>query len=209
MSYGAPLSGTRPQPQVPQPPSVFFDGTRLGLEGTMLSTLATAIPACLHIALAVKLGYAVRLDEFARVEPKSFALMAFLFVAILAIVSLSMILFFMLSIPTMAYSMGLVAFMLRWAGKRRRRERLVSTIIGGVMGLILGVASSALVFLLMNIRPEGVLYAAVLRWPEILSVEGIALIWLSLNPLFNALAGAQIGWRLGKMIQDMTMYWFW
>ena len=27
--------------------------------------------------------------------------------------------------------------------------------------------------------------------------------------LFNAIAGAQIGWRLGKLIEDMTLYWFW
>ena len=201
--------GARPQPQVPQPPNVFFDGTRLGLEGTMLATLATAIPGSLHIALAVRLGYALRLEDFARVEPKSFSLVAFFFIAIVAVIALSMLFFFMLAIPTMGYSMGLVALMLRWAGKRRRRERLVSTISGSVMGLILGVASSALVSLLMNLQPTWALYAVVLHWPEILSVDGIALIWLTLNPLFCAIAGAQIGWRLGKMIEAITMYWFW
>jgi len=204
MTYGA-----RPQTQVPQPPNVFFDGTRLGLEGTMLTTLATAIPGGLHIALAVKLGYALRLEDFARVEPKSFSLFAFLFIFVLALISLSMIMFFMLAIPTMGYSMGLVAFMLRWAGKRRRREKLVSTIGGSVLGLLVGLLSSALVFLLMDLQPAWTLYAAVFRWPEILSIDGIALIWLTLNPLFCAIAGAQIGWRLGKMILDMTMYWFW
>lgn len=201
--------GARPQPKVPQPPNVFFDGTRLGLEGTMLATLATAIPGGLHIALAVKLGYALRLADFARVEPKSFSLFAFFFIATLAVISLSMIFFFMLAIPTMGYSMGLVAFMLRWAGKRRRRERLTSTIGGSVLGLILGIVSSTLVCLLMNLQPTWDLYAVVMHWPEILSVDGIALIWLTLNPLFCAIAGAQIGWRLGKMIEDMTMYWFW
>jgi len=131
------------------------------------------------------------------------------FVAILAVVALSMIMFFMLAIPTMAYSMGLVSFMLRWAGKRSRRERLVSTVVGSAMGLLVGVASSALVFVLMDLRPTWALYATVLHWPEVLSVDGIALVWLTLNPLLNASAGAQIGWRLGKLIQNMTMYWFW
>ncbi len=204
MTYGA-----RPQPQVPQPPNVFFDGTRLGLEGTMLSTLATAIPGGLHIALAVKLGYALRLEDFARVEPKSFSLISFLFIAVIAVISLSMVFFFMLAIPTMGYSMGLVSFMLRWAGKRRRKERLASTIGGSVLGLIVGLVSSSLVFLMLDLQPTWDLYATVLRWPEILSVDGIALVWLTLNPLFGAIAGAQIGWRLGKMILDMTMYWFW
>jgi hypothetical protein len=201
--------GARPQPQVPQTPNVFFDGTRLGLEGTMLATLATAIPGGLHIALAVKLGYALRLDDFARVEPKSFSLVSFLFIAVVAVIALSMTMFFLLVIPTMVYSMGLVAFMLRWAGKRRRRERLASTIVGSVLGLAVGLLSSSLVFLLMDLQPTWDLYGTVLHWPEILSVDGITLIWLTLNPLFSAIAGAQIGWRLGKMILDMTMYWFW
>lgn len=204
MTYGA-----RPKPQPPQPPNVFYDGTRLGLEGTMLATLATAIPGGLHIALAVKLGYALRLEDFARVEPKSFSLFAFLFITVIAVIALSMTMFFMLAIPTMAYGMGLVAFMLRWAGKRRRRERLVSTIGGSVLGLVVGLAASALVLVLIDLQPTWNLYATVLRWPEILSVDGIALIWLTLNPLFSTIAGAQIGWRLGKLIQDMTLYWFW
>jgi hypothetical protein len=175
----------------------------------MLSTLAAAIPCGLHIALAVKLGYALRLQDFAHVEPKSFSLVAFFLIAIVAVIAMSMVFFFMLVIPTMGYSMVLVAFMLRWAGKRWRRERLVSTIGGSVMGLVVGIAASALVFLLMDLQPTWNLYAAVLHWPEILSVDGIALIWMTLNPLFCAIAGAQIGWRLGKMILDMTMYWFW
>jgi len=199
--------GTRPP--VPAPPNMFFDGTRLGLEGTMLSTLAMAIPSGLHIALSVALGYAARLENGLPPGPKDFAFVGFIFIAIVALVAMSMVLFFMLAIPTMAYSMAMVFFMLRWAGKRLRKERLTSTIIGSVMGLIVGVLSSALIFLLMDLRPTGSLYATILHWPEVLTIDGIALIWFSLNPLFNAIAGAQIGWRLGKLIEDMTLYWFW
>ena len=207
MSTHSHRQGTRPP--VPTPPNVLFDGTRLGLEGTMLSTLAMAIPSGLHIALSVTLGYAVRLEEGLSPGLKDFSLVGFIFVAIVALIAMSMVLFFLLAIPTMAYSMGLVFFMLRWAGKRLRKERLTSTIIGGVIGLIVGVLSSALIFLLMDFRPTGALYASILRWPEILTIDGIVLIWFSLNPLFNAIAGAQIGWRLGKLIEDMTLYWFW
>ena len=135
--------------------------------------------------------------------------MGFIFIAIVALIAMSMVLFFMLAIPTMGYSMAMVSFMLRWAGKRRRKERLTSTIIGSVMGLIVGVASTALVFLLMDFRPTGALYATILRWPEIMTIDGTILLWFSLNPLLNAIAGAQIGWRLGKLIEEMTLYWFW
>jgi hypothetical protein len=175
----------------------------------MLTTLAIAIPSGLHIALSVILGYAVRLEEGLPPGPKDFAFMGFILIAIVALIAMSMVLFFLLAIPTMAYSMAMVFFMLRWAGKRLRKERLTSTIIGSVMGLIVGVLSSALLFLLMDFRPTGSLYATVLRWPEILTIDGIVLLWFSLNPLFNAIAGAQIGWRLGKLIEEMTLYWFW
>jgi hypothetical protein len=199
--------GTRPP--VPTPPNALFDGTRLGLEGTMLSTLATSIPSGLHIALSVMLGYAVRLEDGLPPGPKDFAFVGFIFVALAALIAMSMVLFFLLAIPTMAYSMAMVSFMLRWAGKRRRKEKLTSTIIGSVMGLIVGVLSSALIFLLMDFHPTVSLYATILRWPEILTIDGISLLWFSLNPLFNAVAGAQIGWRLGKLIEEMTLYWFW
>ena len=201
--------GRSRQVQVPQPPNPFFDGTRLGLEGNMLVTLCIGIPCGMHIALSVVLGYAVRLEDGLPSQAKQFAVMGFLFAAIMAIIAMAMVLFFSLAIPTMAYSMGLIAVMLRWVGKRRSKERLVSTIAGAVLGLIVGIASSALIFLLVSMSPSFSLYARVFRWPEILSIDGIILLWFSLSPLANAGAGAQIGWRLGKQLEEMRQYWYW
>ena len=174
MNLGPPPRRT--QPQVPTPPNPFFDGTRLGLEGTMLSILGVSIPAGLHTALSVILGYPIRLADPLPPVPKEFTLFGFLFVALIAIVAMAMITFFMLSIPTMAYSMGLVAVMLRWAGKRWRREKLASTIMGTVLGLLVGIGSSALVMLLMDLRPAWPLYAEAFRWPQILTIDGIVLL---------------------------------
>ncbi len=175
----------------------------------MMVTLGIGIPAGLHIALSVILGYAARLEDGLPAQANQFSLMGYLFAATLAIIAMAMILFFALAIPTMAYSMGLVAFMLRWVGKRRPRERLVSTIAGAVLGLIVGVASTALIFLLVNMAPSFSLVARVFRWPEILSIDGIILLWFSLSPLANAGAGAQIGWRLGKQLEEISQYWYW
>ncbi|MBL7200639.1 MAG: hypothetical protein ISS56_10845 [Anaerolineae bacterium] len=197
------------RPQVPTPPNVFFDGTRLGLEGTMLATLSVAIPAGLHIALSTMLGYAVRYADGLPEEAKAFSLFGFIFIAILAIVAMAMVMFFGGAISTMAYSMGLVALMLRWVGKRRGRERMTSTIFGAVMGLIAGLLGSVLIFTLMDLKPTWSLYATVFRWPAILSIDGIALLWFSLNPPIQAAAGAQVGWRLGKQLEEITLYWFW
>ncbi len=207
MNTGPHTYGSRPQ--TPRPPNVFFDGTRLGLEGNMLTTLAIAIPSGLHIALSVMLGYASRYADGLPAESKSFALFGFIFAAILAIIAMAMILFFALSIPTMVYSMGLIALMLRWVGKRLPREKLASTIIGSVLGLLIGIASSMLIFLLTDIQVSGTLYATLFRWPAILTVDGIVLLWFTLNPLINAVAGAQIGWRLGKQLEEISLYWFW
>jgi len=88
----------------------------------MLSTLAIGVPAGLHIALSATLGYATRLDSLSQ-EPKAFSLMGFLFISILALVAMAMVLFFLLAIPTMAYSMLLVATMLQWMRKFRGREK--------------------------------------------------------------------------------------
>ena len=196
-----------PTPSAPTPPSAFFDGTRLGLEGTMLSTLAIGIPTGLHIALSATLGYATRLDSLPQ-ESKAFTLMGFIFVSILALVAMAMVLFFLLAIPTMAYSMILVATMLQWMRKFRGREKVVPTIVGAILGLLIGVGTSALIFLLASVSPTPSTYAAAFRWPEILTIDGIILLWFTVNPLANAVAGAQIGWRLGVMLDQMTMYWF-
>ena len=197
------------QDQTPRPPNVFFDGTRLGLEGNMLATLGIGIPAGLHISLGVGLGYARRLAEELPTQAKSFTLMGFLFGAVLAIIAMTMVLFFLLAIPTMAYSMVLIALMLRWVGKRWPRQKLASTIIGSLMGLLVGLATSAIVFLLVDAVPSFSLYGAVFRWPEILTVDGIVLLWFTVSPLLNAGAGAQIGWRLGKQLDAISQYWFW
>jgi hypothetical protein len=201
--------GQRGIQNIPQPPSVFFDGTRLGLEGTMLVTLVIAIPMGLHIALSVTLGYATRLQAGLPPEPKTFAFFGFTFTAVLALVAMAVVLFFVLAIPTMAYAMGLTAFMLRWVGKHRSKQRLTSTVIGSILGLLVGVSGSMLIFLLMDLSPSASLYGTVFRWPEILTIDGIALLWLSLNPLCNAIAGAQIGWRLGTQLEEVTQYWYW
>lgn len=197
------------QRQPPHPPSAFFDGTRLGLEGTMLATLLFAIPGGLHIALSVTLGYAIRYAEGLPPEARAFSFGAFIFASIAGIISLSMLMFFGGAIPTMAYSMGLVSFMLRWVGKRRGRDRLVSTIIGSVSGAVVGVLLSSLLLLLMDMNVSGSLYATLFSWPEILTIDGIALLWLTLLPVMHAASGAQIGWRLGKMTEELSMYYFW
>ena len=207
MQMGSYRQGTRPS--APRPPSVFFDGTRLGLEGTMVVTLAIAIPSGLHIGLSAILGYAIRLADGLPAAANPFSLFGFIFAGLLGVIAMSMILFFALSIPTMAYSMGLVALMLRYVGKRYPREKLASSIIGGVMGLIVGLASTTLLFLLMDFRPTIALYVDLFRWPQIMAVDGIVALWFSLNPLANAFAGAQIGWRLGKQIEELKQYWFW
>jgi hypothetical protein len=189
----------------------------------MLATLAIAIPAGLHIALSVTLGYAIRYAQGLPAEARAFSVATFIFVAILAVIAMAMGLFFGIlaviamamglffggSIPTMAYSVGLVSYMLRWVGKRRGRERLTASIIGGVLGLIVGSLETAVVFALMNLSFSLNAYATFFQWPEILTVDGIALLWFSLNPLANLAAGVQIGYRLGKQLEEMTTYWFW
>jgi hypothetical protein len=199
----------RRQPQPPQPPSAFFDGTRLGLEGSMLATLIVAIPAGVHIALAATLGYAVRYVDGLPAQANPFSLSGFIFAWLLAIIALAMLGFFVGSIPTMGYSVVLVVVMLRWVGKRRGREKLVSTIAGSVCGLLTGGLESAAGFLLMNLTPSAAAFAMLFRWPAIMSVDGIALLWLTVNTLANAIAGAQIGFRLGKQLEELTMYYFW
>jgi len=173
----------------------------------MLSTLAIGIPAGLHIALSVVLGYAVRLDRFPQ-QGKAFSVTGFIFISILAMVAMAMVLFFLLAIPTMIYSVILVATMLRWMRTFRGREKVVPAIVGAILGLLIGVGTSALIFLLSSVSPTPAAYAAVFRWPQILSIDGIILLWFTLNPLINAVAGGQIGWRLGVMLDQMTMYWY-
>jgi MFS family permease len=196
------------RPEPPQPPSPFFDGTRLGLEGTMVVILIVAIPGGLHIGLSTVLGYAVRMSQGLPAEPKVFSLMGFLFASLLAIIALSMVFFFVGAVPTMAYSVALVSLMLHWVGKRRGRERLAATIAGAILGLIMGVVGTIITSALMDLPIQWASYSTLFRWPAILSIDGIALLWLTVNPIANAVAGAQIGWRLGKQLEDLTMYYW-
>lgn len=197
------------QNEAMHPPNVFFDGTRLGLEGSMLSTLIVAGLGGLQIGLSVTLGYAVRLEAGLPDQAKPFALFGFLFVSGLAMVALAMVFFFGTSIPTMAYSMVLVWGMLRWVGKRRGRDKLASTLFGAASGLLTGVLLVAMAALVFDARMDGAAYVRLFRWPEILSVDSIVLSVLTLYPLTSTGAGAQIGWRLGKHIEQMQLYWFW
>jgi hypothetical protein len=207
MDFG--FDRVRQQPEVPTPPSVFFDGTRLGLEGSMLATLAIAIPAGIHIGLSVTLGYAVRLADGLPAQPRPFSLFTFLFASLLAVIALSMLLFFGGSIPTMGYSMGLIAFMLRWIGKHHGREKLTSTIFGAVLGLLVGILEAAVGLLLMNLSLGLGTYATLFRWPAIMTIDGIALLWLTLTPPVHAIAGAQVGYRLGEDLERLLLYRFW
>jgi hypothetical protein len=199
----------RNQPTPPQPPNAFFDGTRLGLEGSMLATLAVAIPASIQIALASTLGYAVRYAEGLPAQANPFALSRFILTLILAIIALAMVGFFVGSIPTMGYSALLVLAMLGWVGKRRGREKLASTIFGAIAGLLVGVLQSAAGFGLMSFAPRAAVYSMLFRWPAIMSIDGIALLWFTLVPVANAIAGAQIGFRLGKQLEELTAFYFW
>jgi len=207
MGHGPYRYGQQQQPV--QPPNVFFDGTRLGLEGSMLSTLVVAGLGGLHIALSAVLGFLVRYEEGMPAEAKQFTFFSFLFVSILAIVALAMVLFFGSAIPTMAYAMALVSGMLRWVGKRWPKVRLWSTIFGAACGLLAGAALSALGVLLFGLELSPASYARLISWPAVLSIDGIALVWLTLYPAISAVGGAQIGWRLGKQLDELSLYWFW
>jgi hypothetical protein len=197
------------QQQPAQPPSVFFDGTRLGLEGSMLSTLIVAGLGGLHIGLSSVLGYLVRYEEGLPAEAKQFTFFSFLFISILAIVAMAMVLFFGSAIPTMAYAMALVSGMLRWVGKRWPKVRLWSTVFGTVGGLLVGLALATLGVLLFSLELGPALYARLMSWPAILSIDGIALLWLTFYPAISAVGGGQIGWRLGKQLDELSLYWFW
>ena len=197
------------QQQPAQPPNIFFDGTRLGLEGAMLSTLIVAGLGGLHIGLSAVLGYLVRYSDGFPTEAKPFTFFSFLFISILAMVALAMVLFFGSAIPTMAYSMVMVSGMLHWVGKRLPKVKLWSTVFGSVFGLLVGLVLSTLGVLLFNLSFAPASYAQFLSWPTVLSIDGIAMVWLTLYPVTTTVAGAQIGWRLGKQLDDLSLYWFW
>jgi hypothetical protein len=63
--------------------------------------------------------------------------------------------------------------------------------------------------MLMDLRPTLEAYATLFHWPEILTIDGIALLWLTLLPLVMAAAGSQTGRKLGDQLETLTMNWFW
>ena len=67
----------------PSPPNVLFDGTRLGLEATMISTLGIAIPAGLHSGLSANLGFFIRNADALAVQARTFTLGPFIFSSLL------------------------------------------------------------------------------------------------------------------------------
>jgi hypothetical protein len=206
---GLGYDGSQGHHQEPQVPSPFFDGMRLGLEGAMFATLAVAIPAALQVGLSATLGYAVRYASGLPSQAKSVSLSGFIFPALLAFIGLSMAIFFSLAMPTMLYSAGLVAFMLRWLEKRRGHIKRASIILGSVLGLLVGLLISATGFLVLDLGPSLGNYGTFFRWPEILTFEGISLLWLTLLPVATAAAGAQTGRKLAQQLEALTMHWFW
>ena len=126
------------RPEPPQPPSVFFDGTRLGLEATMLAVLATVVPGGLHLGLSTALGQLARYAPSAASPIEGFNPFRFLFASLMGIVGLAVFMFFVEAIPTMAYGMGSVALVLHWPRRWRGQERRVSTVVGTVAGLVVG-----------------------------------------------------------------------
>jgi len=175
----------------------------------MLSTLVVAGLGGLHIGLSGVLGFLVRYADGMPTEAKQFTFFSFLFISILAMVAMAMILFFGSAIPTMIYAMVLVSGMLRWVGKRWPKVRLWSTVLGAVCGLLVGAGLSALAVLLFGLQLSPALYVRLISWPAILSIDGIALLWLTLYPAISAVGGGQIGWRLGKQLDELSLYWFW
>ena len=192
----------------PAPPNVLFDGTRLGLEATMITALSIAIPAGLHSGLSANLGFFIRYAEAVGMEPKAFALGPFIWASLAGVLVLCMALFFGIAIPTMFYTMGLVQFSLFWLRKRWERDKLATAIVGGILGLLFGTPCTVLVMLLIDMRLYGSLYAELMRWPAILTVDGIVLLWFTLLPAINVIGGVRSGLKIGEIAENVKMHWF-
>jgi hypothetical protein len=192
----------------PSPPNVLFDGTRLGLEATMISGLSIAIPAGLHCGLSATLGYLSRYEEGLPATAKAFSVGSFIGITLLAVMALIMTVFFGSAIPTMLYTMIEVIFSLQWLKKRRGKDKLVNAIAGGILGFLFGIPCTALVMLLTNISLPNASTAELFRWPGILSIDSIVLVWSMLFPLINIIGGVRSGWQIGKIAETVQMYWF-
>ena len=189
------------------PPNVLFDGTRLGLEATMITALCIAIPAGLHSGLSATLGYFTRYAELLAVEAKSFALGSFIFSSLAGVLVMCMMLFFGIAIPTMLYTMGLVVFSLNWLKKRRGRDKLANAIVGGILGFLFGAPCTVLLLILIDMKPSGLLYAELIRWPAVLTIDAIILLWFTLLPIFNVIGGVRSGLKIAKIVENIKMYW--
>lgn len=192
----------------PSPPNVFFDGTRLGLEATMITSLSIAIPAGLHSGLSSNLGFFTRYADVAAVVPRAFTVGSFIWASLGGMLVLCMAMFFGTAIPTMLYTMGLVQFSLFWLRKRWKRDKLANAIAGGILGLLFGAPCSLLVMLLTDMRFSPLLYLELLRWPAILTIDGIVLLWFTLLPVINIIGGVRSGLKIGGIAETVKMNWF-
>jgi len=175
----------------------------------MIGVLVTTIPCGLHIGLSAALGHLARYAQEPPAQLKGFSVSGFVFTSLLSIVALTVFLFFVEAIPTMLYSMGMVALILRWPRRWRGQEKRASIVAGILLGLLMGLLVAAGGFLLLELAPSRALYDTLLDWPSILSIDGIALFWLTLMPVVHSVAGAQIGARLGKQMEEYLLYRFW
>ena len=207
------LGGSPQGQQEPQMPSAFFDGIELGVEATMFTILTIAIPAGAHVGLSATLGYATRytdgMVDGVFTDPKAFSLFGFLFASLLAFLAIALALFAFSAIPTLFYNGVLVALMLRVLGRRREHVKRVSIILGCVLGLSVGILLSSVGFLVTGLRPALETISTLFHWPEIMTIDGITLLWLMLLPIATAAAGARSGRKLGYQLEALTMQWFW
>ncbi len=203
------LGGSPQGQQDPQMPSAFFDGIELGVEATMFTILTIAIPAGAQVGLSATLGYATHYTEGMVLYPKAFSLFGFFFASFLAFLAIALALFAFSAIPTLFYNGVLVAFMLRVLGRRREHVKRVSIILGCVLGLSVGILLSSVGFLVTGLRPALETISTLFHWPEIMTIDGITLLWLTLLPIVTAAAGVRSGRKLGFQLEALTMQWFW
>lgn len=192
----------------PSPPNVLFDGTRLGLEATLISGLCFAIPAGLQCGLSITLGYFVRVADGLPDTADPFVLGRFFWMSLFSAFILTMILFFSTSIPTMLYTLGLVQFSLFWLRKRKGHDKRANAIAGAILGFLFGLPCTALGLMLANISPYPALYSELLRWPYILSIDGIFMLWMTALPFLGIIGGVRSGFQIGEIAERVQMYWF-
>jgi|GEM_PF-6648249 len=190
----------------PSPPNMLFDGTRLGLEATLLSGLCLAVPAGLHCGLSITLGYFARLTDMpAMADP--FSVGRFFWMSLISAFILVMILFFSMAIPTMLYTIGLVRFSLFWLRKRKGHDRRANAVMGGILAFLFALPCSAFGLIMVDIAPRPDLYIELLRWPVILTIDGLFLLWMTLLPFIAIIGGVRSGIKLGEIAERVQIYW--